>query len=72
MSSGPDYDIGAIITLSGFLAAVLALVFSVAFIGPCATQADVTAACGPCDHVAKCGRFRCEAGREGWRKVATP
>ena len=30
-----------------------------------ATQA-LSWACGPCDHVADCGRYECRAGVDGW------
>lgn len=31
-------------------------------------QAQIERACGPCNHVAECGDFKCEVGVEGWHE----
>lgn len=47
----------------------LVVAFVVGFlVGATSTkQLHIKDACGPCDHVAECGSYRCEAGKEGWR-----
>ena len=59
---------GKLILNSACAGFMLCLIFSAFVVGPCETQRDVSAACGPCDHVAECGKFKCEAGKDGWQR----